>query len=137
MAIGQGIFGLPEKTEVDSTEASDLMNSLNFRRTGKVGSRTEQSPSCTTVPIGSQIEDEGGLRATDEENTDLATIYYLGVIDILMPWGTGKRIENFWKGLSADRHKISPVPPVEYAEWFFKFMKAIMRGGKGNPQEFM
>ncbi|KIK66178.1 hypothetical protein GYMLUDRAFT_56012 [Collybiopsis luxurians FD-317 M1] len=48
-------------------------------------------------------QDEGGLRATDEENTDLATIYYLGVIDILTPWGTGKRIENFWKGLSADR----------------------------------
>ncbi|KAJ3836608.1 SAICAR synthase-like protein [Lentinula raphanica] len=82
-------------------------------------------------------QDEGGLRATDEENRDLATIYYLGVIDILTPWGTGKRVENFWKGLSADRHKISPVPPSEYAERFFKFMKAIMKGGEGDPQDFV
>ncbi|KAJ4485465.1 SAICAR synthase-like protein [Lentinula aciculospora] len=82
-------------------------------------------------------QDEGGLRATDEENRDMATIYYLGVIDILTPWGTGKRIENFWKGLSADRHKISPVPPSEYAERFFKFMKAIMKGGEGDPRDFV
>lgn len=52
-------------------------------------------------------QDEGGLRATDEENRELSTIYYLGVIDILTPWGTGKRIENFWKGLSADRVRLS------------------------------
>ncbi|KAJ3879307.1 SAICAR synthase-like protein [Lentinula edodes] len=82
-------------------------------------------------------QDEGGLRATDEENREMATIYYLGVIDILTPWGTGKRIENFWKGLSADRHKISPVPPSEYAERFFKFMKAIMKGGEGNAEDFV
>ncbi|KAJ3807013.1 hypothetical protein EV368DRAFT_47598 [Lentinula lateritia] len=82
-------------------------------------------------------QDEGGLRATDEENREMATIYYLGVIDILTPWGAGKRIENFWKGLSADRHKISPVPPSEYAERFFKFMKAIMKGGEGNAQDFV
>ncbi|KAJ3997878.1 SAICAR synthase-like protein [Lentinula boryana] len=82
-------------------------------------------------------QDEGGLRATDEENTDLATIYYLGVIDILTPWGTGKRVENFWKGLSADRHKISPVPPNEYSERFFKFIKAIMRRGEGDPEDFV
>ncbi|KAF9068538.1 hypothetical protein BDP27DRAFT_1224210 [Rhodocollybia butyracea] len=82
-------------------------------------------------------QDEGGLRATDEENREEATIYYLGVIDILTPWSTLKRVENFWKGLSADRHKISPVPPSEYAERFFKFMKAIMKDGEGDPQEFV
>ena len=76
-------------------------------------------------------QDEGGLRATDETNTNMDTIYYLGVIDILTPYSTVKKMEHYWKGMKADRHKISPVPPEEYAERFFSFMKAIMRGGEG------
>ncbi|VDC03113.1 unnamed protein product, partial [Peniophora sp. CBMAI 1063] len=76
-------------------------------------------------------QDEGGLRATDERNKDLNTIYYLGVIDILTPFRFAKKVEGVWKGLRADRHKISPVPPDEYADRFVAFMKAVMRGGGG------
>ncbi|THG94584.1 hypothetical protein EW026_g6917 [Hermanssonia centrifuga] len=79
-------------------------------------------------------QDEGGLRATDEANDSLNKIYYLGIIDILTPYTTLKKLEHFWKGLKADRHKISPVPPVEYADRFFSFMKAIMRGGEGGSR---
>ncbi|KAI5887015.1 SAICAR synthase-like protein [Schizophyllum commune H4-8] len=81
-------------------------------------------------------QDEGGLRATDEYNLPMDTIYYLGVIDILTPYGCTKKVEHFWKGLKADRHKISPVPPSDYAERFFSFMKAIMRNG-GDPETFL
>lgn len=81
-------------------------------------------------------QDEGGLRATDEGNLPMDTIYYLGVIDILTPYGTTKKAEHFWKGLKADRHKISPVPPSDYAERFFSFMKTIMRNG-GQPEDFL
>ncbi|KAG6330617.1 hypothetical protein ID866_8472 [Astraeus odoratus] len=79
-------------------------------------------------------QDEGGLQATDEANQPMDTLYYLGVIDILTPYTSLKKVEHFWKGLSADRHKISPVPPTEYAERFFNFMKAIMRGGEGGAR---
>ncbi|KAK7032913.1 phosphatidylinositol phosphate kinase PIPK5 [Favolaschia claudopus] len=79
-------------------------------------------------------QDEGGLRATDEANESLDKIYYLGVIDILTPYSTVKKLEHFWKGLSADRHKISPVEPGEYSERFFSFMKAVMRGGGGGER---
>lgn len=48
-------------------------------------------------------QDEGGLRATDEQNKPLDTVYYLGVIDILTPYGVIKRVEHLWKGMSADR----------------------------------
>ena len=51
-------------------------------------------------------QDEGGLRATDEANEGLDTIYYLGVIDILTPYSLVKRAEHLWKGLKADR--VSP-----------------------------
>ncbi|THH27641.1 hypothetical protein EUX98_g6540 [Antrodiella citrinella] len=79
-------------------------------------------------------QDEGGFRATDEVNEDLDTIYYLGVIDILTPYNTVKKLEHFWKGLQSDRHKISPVQPTEYADRFFAFMKAVMRGGEGGAR---
>lgn len=52
-------------------------------------------------------QDEGGIRATDETNESLDTIYYLGIIDILTPYTTFKKIEHFWKGLSADRVSLS------------------------------
>lgn len=42
-------------------------------------------------------QDEGGLRATDEENKGMSTIYYLGVIDILTPYGVVKKAERWWK----------------------------------------
>lgn len=48
-------------------------------------------------------QDDGGLRATNERNGGLDTIYYLGVIDILTPYTPFKKIEHFWKGLKADR----------------------------------
>ncbi|TDL22770.1 SAICAR synthase-like protein [Rickenella mellea] len=79
-------------------------------------------------------QDEGGLQATDEANSPQDTIYYLGVIDILTPYTMLKRVEHLWKGCSADRHKISPVPPTEYGNRFFEFMKAIMRGGGGGEK---
>jgi 1-phosphatidylinositol-4-phosphate 5-kinase len=97
-------------------------------------------------------QDEGGLRATDEQNEPLDTVYYLGVIDILTPYGFVKKVEHIWKGMSADRvrpfpyrrtgvllivgvqHKISPVPPAEYGDRFFAFMRAIMRGGEGGTR---
>jgi 1-phosphatidylinositol-4-phosphate 5-kinase len=100
-------------------------------------------------------QDEGGLRATDEQNEPLDKVYYLGIIDILTPYGIVKRFEHLWKGMSADRvrtshallgvrefvhchcavqHKISPVPPPEYADRFLAFMRAIMRGGGGGAR---
>lgn len=48
-------------------------------------------------------QDEGGVRATDEANVEMGTIYYLGIIDILTPYTTLKKLENVWKGMQSDR----------------------------------
>lgn len=48
-------------------------------------------------------QDDGGMRATDEQEQSMDTIYYLGVIDILTPYSTLKKLEHVWKGLKDDR----------------------------------
>jgi 1-phosphatidylinositol-4-phosphate 5-kinase len=53
-------------------------------------------------------QDEGGLQATGEENENLDTIYYLGVIDILTPYTVFKRMEHVWKGIGADAVSRAP-----------------------------
>lgn len=43
----------------------------------------------------------------------------------LKQYGFLKRAEHFWKGLSNDRHQISPIPPRPYGERFLNFMTGI------------
>ncbi|KAG7095491.1 hypothetical protein E1B28_006230 [Marasmius oreades] len=127
-----------EKDEKDGLREPDKEHTI----TGKGAHTDEKEDSVLGLDAtGAQTmdkahfvfyQDEGGLHATDEANDNMNIIYYLGVIDILTPYNGLKKIEHFWKGLSADRHKISPVPPVEYADRFFRFMKAIMRNGAGG-----
>jgi len=63
-------------------------------------------------------QDEGGLRATDDNNEPLNTIYYLGVIDILTPYSLMKKMEHLWKGMKADR-----------VCFFFPFCVLLVVGG--------
>ena len=96
-------------------------------------------------------QDEGGLRATDEANDPMDIIYYLGVIDILTPYNTTKKLEHLWRSLtekdrvSLDRsrlpmifssclhtitviqHMVSCVPPPEYGERFLAFLISFFR----------
>lgn len=135
-----------------SPEAMAMRRAMRQSDPKKFGPGSMSLPEQDTRDRESLIfyQDEGGLRATDEANEMMDTIYYLGVIDILTPYSVVKKLEHFWKGLSADRvcpfeaflsfisfanstlqHKISPVKPAEYGDRFFSFMKAIMRGGGG------
>lgn len=79
----------------------------------RLGAETIALPEEDTGDRQSLIfyQDEGGLRATDEANDPMDTIYYLGVIDILTPYSFVKKLEHFWKGMSADRVSYAhPVP---------------------------
>ncbi|KAA8645460.1 1-phosphatidylinositol-4-phosphate 5-kinase [Aspergillus tanneri] len=69
--------------------------------------------------------DDGGFRATHENGQAGEEIYYLGIIDCLTHYGTVKKIEHFFKGLSHDRTQISPVPPEGYGDRFINFIKGI------------
>jgi len=156
---------LPQNT--DTTTSATDMHSPHFVQRGQIVPAAQEEPGLfldqdTTSDRQHFIfyQDEGGLQATDEENFPLTndcdtarggTIYYLGVIDILTPYGFAKRAEHFWKcctllagagtggggeggegkSYGERRKKISQVNPQEYGDRFVAFMKAIMRGGEG------
>jgi len=88
-----------------SPEAIAMRRAMRESDPKKLGAETIKLPEEDTGDRQSLIfyQDEGGLRATDETNEAMATLYYLGVIDILTPYSVIKRAEHFWKGLSADR----------------------------------
>ncbi|KAL3472672.1 hypothetical protein BJX99DRAFT_212589 [Aspergillus californicus] len=69
--------------------------------------------------------DDGGFRATHENGQPGQEIYYLGIIDCLTHYGTIKRLEHFFKGLSSDRTQISPIPPEGYGDRFLNFIRRI------------
>ncbi|KDR79870.1 hypothetical protein GALMADRAFT_222809 [Galerina marginata CBS 339.88] len=119
-----------------SPEAIAMRRAMRSSDPKRLGKHTIRLPEEDTGDRQEFVfyQDEGGLRATDDNNDPMNTIYYLGVIDILTPYTFFKKVEHVWKGMKADRHKISPVPPPEYGNRFFSFMKAIMRGGEGGEK---
>ncbi|KAJ3501217.1 hypothetical protein NLJ89_g9442 [Agrocybe chaxingu] len=119
-----------------SPEAIAIRRAMRSSDPKRLGKHTVRLPEQDTGDRQEFIfyQDEGGLLATDDNNEAMNMIYYLGVIDILTPYNVAKKAEHLWKGLKADRHKISPVPPPEYGDRFFSFMKAIMRGGEGGER---
>lgn len=88
-----------------SPEAIAMRRAMRESDPKRLGAETIKLPEKDTGDRQSLIfyQDEGGLRATDEANGPMDTIYYLGVIDILTPYSVVKKLEHFWKGLSADR----------------------------------
>lgn len=81
-------------------------------------------------------QDEGGLRATDEQNNPEDIIYYLGIIDICTPYNMSKKIEHAWKSMTENPVTISCVDPTTYGNRFLDFLMSVMRGGdpKLRPQ---
>jgi 1-phosphatidylinositol-4-phosphate 5-kinase len=88
-----------------SPEAIAIRRAMRESDPKRLGKGTIRLPKSDTGDRQQYIfyQDEGGLRATDEGNDPMDTIYYLGVIDILTPYSVLKKLEHFWKGLSSDR----------------------------------
>jgi 1-phosphatidylinositol-4-phosphate 5-kinase len=69
--------------------------------------------------------DDGGFRATHEDNSPGDEIFFLSIIDCLTSYGMIKKIEHFFKGLSHDKRLISPIRPEPYGERFIEFIEGI------------
>ncbi|KAK7419559.1 Phosphatidylinositol-4-phosphate 5-kinase [Neonectria magnoliae] len=80
-------------------------------------------------------QDDGGFRATHEDNNPADEIYYLGVIDCLTHYGIIKKIENFWKGLSSEKTQISALPPEQYGDRFYHFIEGVTMSSEEAHRE--
>ncbi|KAI1377879.1 SAICAR synthase-like protein [Hypoxylon crocopeplum] len=117
----------PSKLE-NARKARELRQMIKAERPVPVGQTSSKMPDELAEGHsrgGLFYSDDGGLRATHENNTPGDEVYYLGVIDCLTHYGVIKKMEHFWKGLSNDRTQISALPPEEYGERFIKFMSGI------------
>jgi len=79
--------------------------------------------------------DDGGFRATHEDDTPGEEIYYLGIIDCLTHYSIIKRMEHFFKGLANTESQISAIPPERYGDRFVKFISAIARTNEAADRE--
>ncbi|KAL9050881.1 MAG: hypothetical protein Q9162_006356 [Coniocarpon cinnabarinum] len=72
-------------------------------------------------------QDDGGFRATHEDETPGEAVYYLGIIDCLTKYNGVKKTEHFLKGLAARSRKneLSAVPPDRYGDRFVKFINGV------------
>lgn len=61
---------------------------------------------------------QGGMASIDKSK-----IYYLGIIDIFTEYNMKKKGEHFLKSIQHDSQTISCVPPDQYAQRFYDFMK--------------
>lgn len=120
-------------TRKGSLEASAMRRAMrgsaaNFNKLGNVDA-ADLPPDLDDQKQFIFYSDDGGYQATDEQNHAMDSIYYFGIIDICTRYTVLKKLEHLWKGLSADSHKISPVPAVEYGQRFLRFLTGVMRGG--------
>eukprot|EP01034_Spumella_vulgaris_P022517 gene22517-28650_t len=60
----------------------------------------------------------GGIASTRSANA----IYFVGIIDILQLYNTGKKLETFFKGFTNDRRQLSSVDPSSYADRMMEFV---------------
>jgi len=69
--------------------------------------------------------DEGGFRASHDDDCPGEEIYYLGIIDCLTRYNMKKRSEHFFKALVQPEKEISAIPPVRYGARFVNFISGI------------
>lgn len=69
--------------------------------------------------------DEGGFRASHDDDCPGEEVYYLGIIDCLTRYGMKKRGEHFFKALVQPEKEISAIPPVRYGNRFVSFISGI------------
>ncbi|KAF2031883.1 SAICAR synthase-like protein [Setomelanomma holmii] len=79
--------------------------------------------------------DDGGFRATHEDDCPGEEIYYLGIIDCLTHYSLIKRMEHFIKGLANTESQISAIPPERYGDRFVKFISSVTKTKEAAERE--
>ena len=56
-------------------------------------------------------------------SSDKQHVYFFGIIDIFTHYSARKQIEHYYRCVAEDSQTVSCVPPVRYADRFYKFLE--------------
>ncbi|EPE35996.1 SAICAR synthase-like protein [Glarea lozoyensis ATCC 20868] len=132
---GRGLLmRTPSKLE-NARKARELRQIIKQEKPIPMGQSSSRMPDTleenTTKRDFIFYSDDGGFQATHEDNSPGEEIFFLSIIDCLTHYGTVKKLEHFWKGLSQDKKQISPISPEPYGERFIQFIEGITK----SPEE--
>ncbi len=116
----------PSKLE-HARRVRELRESMKKERPVPMEAATDIMPE-EADRTGFFYKDDGGIRATNSDDTPSSTVYYLGIIDCLTRYNWKKKIEHLWKGSKGNEPQISPLPPQRYGDRFKKFISRITKG---------
>lgn len=113
----------PSKLE-NARKAEELRQVIKSEKPVPMGRTSSKMPDEMQVTDKREsyfYVDDGGFRATHDDDSPGEEIYYLGIIDCLTKYNAGKKTEHLIKacGRSAE---ISAVPPERYGTRFLDFM---------------
>lgn len=124
----------PSKIET-ARKARELRQSIKQEKPIPLGQSNWRMPDQMEENMAKReftfYSDDGGFRATHEDNSPADEIFFLSIIDCLTHYGMVKKLEHLWKGLSHDKKLISPIAPEPYGERFIKFIEGITK----SPEE--
>ncbi|TVY83802.1 Phosphatidylinositol 4-phosphate 5-kinase its3 [Lachnellula suecica] len=124
----------PSKLE-NQKIARDLRATLKQQKPVPMGESSSRMPDTLEENTIKRdfifYSDDGGFRATHEDNSPGDEIFFLSIIDCLTHYGTVKKLEHLWKGFSHDKKLISPIRPEPYGERFIEFIEGITK----SPEE--
>lgn len=118
----------PSKLE-SARKAHEMRKMIKQERPIPIGQTTSRMPDMLEEnPARREFtfySDDGGFRATHENNAPGDLVYYLGIIDLLTHYGKRKHCEHWWKSLSHDKMQLSPIAPGPYGDRFICFIRGI------------
>ena len=127
---GSALTRSPSKIE-SARKARELRQMIKQQRPIAISSSGSKMPDELPEDMAESrkdfyfYSDDGGFRATDENNAPGGEIYYLGIIDCLTRYNMAKKAEHFFKGLVNHTQKadISAVPAERYGTRFVNFIR--------------
>ncbi|KAF2813656.1 SAICAR synthase-like protein [Mytilinidion resinicola] len=126
----------PSKLET-ARKAKELRQMIKYQKPIPMDQTTSKMPD--EMQEGRKnfyfYNDDGGFRATHEDDSVGEEIYYLGIIDCLTHYSFIKRAEHFFKGLVNTESQISAIPPERYGDRFVRFISGVTKTREAAERE--
>ncbi|KAF2470441.1 SAICAR synthase-like protein [Lindgomyces ingoldianus] len=126
----------PSKLE-NARKAKELRQKIKTQKPIPMDQTTSKMPDELQDPKKNFYfyADDGGFRATHEDESAGEEIYYLGIIDCLTHYSLIKRAEHFFKGMMNTESQISAIPPERYGDRFVRFISGVTKTREAAERE--